>query len=151
MLYDGWRDDSFPGGRPPPLSPSEEINKELCSFIFEKAKESCENGTGDDKLCKQVENIEFPSMSARQKRHKHAKNLDNPSDDEELLQDEPEREFDLIEDISDLSFVELDNMIPHQVDIEPKPLAVRGSSSNILLPNIIFVIISCLAVVSHIF
>ncbi|XP_060601199.1 uncharacterized protein LOC132754567 isoform X3 [Ruditapes philippinarum] len=154
-LYNSWYDPDFPGGRPPPLSPSEEINKELCHHLLFVAQKTCQTGNNQvvvtPKLCAYIENSELPLMSTRTKRHKHHK--DKVTDDEEIIhimKDEPFRDIDNIEEISDISFLELDKdrIIKREryVEIEPKPQAatsVNRSAALFYTPLSL-----CLAVVS---
>ena len=142
-LYNSWTDPDFPGGRPPPLSPDEIINRALCNHMLFVAKKTCKTGNNQVKvtptLCEYIENIDLPAMSTRTKRHKHHK--DKVTDDEEIIhimKEEPFRDIDAIDDISDISFLELDKDRVYDqklyVEIEPKPqAAARVSHSAMVL------------------
>lgn len=155
-LYKSWEDPDFPGGKPPPLSPDEEINAELCNYILSVAKETCENEEKCNATICDTYNVYFRPKSdgsTRMKRHRHHK---DHTDDEEMLhmlRDEPGREIDIIDDFNDISFNEFDlekvDKI-HQVEIEPKPQAVRASDAAIPLFNpmiILFAFVNCFVVV----
>lgn len=154
-LYQSWNDPDFLGGRPPPLSHDEKIDIELCNHILHVAIKSCETGSPrvqvNTTICAHLADIfDSPSMGARQKRHKHSN--DKLTDDEELIdmmKDEPERDFELLGDISDIEFDETDHEL---VEIELKPLAVYGSSSENVYCNPLPVIITitCCVIIEYI-
>ncbi|XP_045173825.2 uncharacterized protein LOC123535289 isoform X2 [Mercenaria mercenaria] len=160
-LYNSWYDPDFPGGRPPPLSPDEKLTDELCNHMLFVARKSCETGNNqvlvNTTLCEYIYTFDLPEMNTRQKRHKHHK--DKVTDDEEIMhmmKDEPVRDIEIINDIYDISFHELDNdqIVDHfhQVEIEPKPQAVHGSHSAGLLANplSVFIAVTCCFIVEHI-
>lgn len=144
-LYQSWNDPDFPGGKPPPLSHDEKIDIELCNHILHVAIKSCETGSPrvqvNTTICEYLANtFDLPSMSARQKRHKH--NNDKLTDDEELIdmmKDELERDFEMLGDISDNEFDDTEHEL---VEIELKPLAVYGSSSEKVSCNLLSVVIT---------
>lgn len=158
-LYNSWDDPDFQGGKPPPLSPDEDINRELCDHILSVARASCETGSvlEQTELCKYYNRHIRPEfdIGARQKRHKY--NNDKYTDDEEMLQmlkDQPARDIEFIEDFSDLSFKEFDHKETNgdilHVEIEPRPQAVYSSNSELLMFNpltILFAIIYFLVIV----
>lgn len=152
-LYNSWDDPDFPGGKPPPLSPDEDIERELCDHILSVARVSCESSSAleQTELCKYYNRHVRSELDtvARQKRHKHHNG--KYTDDEEMLHmlnDQPARDIEFIEDFSDLSFKEFDHKeingdILH-VEIEPRPQAVYSSNSELLMFNpltILFAII----------
>lgn len=135
-LYDFWKDEDFPGGLPPPLTPNEELLEELCDFLRNKTYEQClsyvRKRVNLPQLCLVLLDTDDENAIDRIRRHKHVgNNLKDLS-----IQDDPQnKEFDLEKESSDLLFDEVDNpsvISKYKVEIDSvaKPKAVSWSTST---------------------
>ena len=105
-LYESWIDPDFPDGRPPPLSPDENISKELCEFLRTR-----------------------DSLNPRQKRHRVT---DDDKDNSNIVASDDHKFAYLTAEnsvLSDLSFVD-DEDESLKTDIRAEAAAVIGTRSG---------------------
>ena len=122
-LYNYWKDQDFPGGSPPPLSPDENLVPELCDFLRKSMQERCAVGTIDNKaLCESL--ARESDGTDRTRRHKNGQH----DDDEDVLNN-VQGDDAKVGDLSDLSFDDVEkpavvNNYRVEIDSEPRPNAV---------------------------
>lgn len=139
-MYSYWQGTGFPGGNPPPLSPDEEVMEELCNFIRKSIIENCKTGVElnpdvcDALLC----TSDSPDMTERKRRHKHGEFIDD-EDNENALSSEIMMGDDTGNELSDLSFDEVENsasaVSKYKVEIDsvasPNAVVFKSGSSDV--------------------
>lgn len=104
-LYESWVDPDFPGGRPPPLSPDENISPALCDFLRNQER------------------------TRRQKRHRVSDTEVDATDTEDIGDTD---KYTYLNDENDISFSEQgeENLKTLNVDTKVVAAAVKATKSG---------------------